>query len=155
MNVKFETDFCFGQYKGQLEHIRQMVKECVLSKENLYISVEYHKTRRNSSLLVELDLNATLDIEKFMRIFEPCKVTSSKSTGFLDCIFDDNLLSKEIVEMLVKKYNISHEMYEIPYDEGDDYNFISATPYHFNAKFDKIVFSIEKPHSNPFLKLTL
>lgn len=149
VSIEAEFVFNFTYYKvEETKEIANKIKTLIKSDENLYFHVHFHKTKRNSYLSIEFDSNTSIDVKDIEQLFPNCKITKYAATQNLNCIFSEEKLSKDFVENIKRKYNISSDIIEIPYDEGDDYNFISSTPHHYNLVFDKIVIEIQKPFEN-------
>lgn len=58
-------------------------------------------------------------------------------TDSLSCVVDTRkLVNKADVVNYKERYNLNGDIVHIPYDEGDDYNFISPTLEHYCITFD-------------------
>ena len=134
--VEFLYTFGGNQLKKELSKV---FADIILSnsdiKEALYLCVWVSKTSRNRWVEISCSNDIKIPYDKLMetgKIEELTKTT--KGTVSLNCIASPRDLNKEWVALLKYNYKIQGDILHVPYEEGDDYNFISTTPEHWNME---------------------
>lgn len=128
--------------------IYEMFKGCVQTEKNLKLTVTTSEAKKSYTIFVSVQKNTKFDLglfrTKMEAKFDVIRFDTHKSTGSLSSTYGQReLAEKSTAEKIKAEFNLKGKIYEVPYEEGDDWNFVSETPNHWNLTYDTNCINIQ------------
>lgn len=150
--MKFERKYNFIFHNNEFaQKIESIFMDCVNSDNNYLCHFGYFKSKRNRNLYIKVDKNCDFDYEKFEKLLNFEFEFSNKFNEMtpLDCVNSEEELNLEFVQLINEIYfQNQYEIENIPYEEGDDENFISPTYQHYSFDFETKVYQFKARKNN-------